>query len=115
MKGFKMNNGDVVISNGKIEMVDGNELLRQTVKSILQTNKGEWFLNETEGINFRAILKKMPDFDEIRSEVLDGLTQVDETFTLDRFNYEVTERNLAVSFAAHNSSRETVEGAVNYQ
>lgn len=115
MKGFKLENGDVVISNGRIEMTDGNGLLRQTVESVLQTNKGEWFLNEDEGINFRAILRKMPDFDEIRSEVLDGLTQVDETFVIDTFDYSVTDRNLAIAFTARNGQNETVSGAVDYQ
>ena len=59
MKGFKIDkNGDVVIEKNQIQMVENNELLRQTVQCILNTNKGEWPLNEDEGINFYNILGK---------------------------------------------------------
>lgn len=59
MKGFQLDsNGDIVISGGHIQMVDGDELLRQTVQSVLGTNKGEWVLNTDEGIDFKNILGK---------------------------------------------------------
>ena len=59
MKGFKLNeNGDVVIENGVIQMAHGTELTKQTIKSVLGTQKGEWFLNWEEGINHNAILGK---------------------------------------------------------
>ena len=59
MKGFKLNeNGDVVIANDEIELISDDELTQQTIKTVLNTNKGEWFANKDEGINFRAILGK---------------------------------------------------------
>lgn len=59
MKGFKLtSNGDVEILNNQIQMIEGNELLRQTVECVLGTNKGEWVLNPNEGITFRNILGK---------------------------------------------------------
>jgi phage baseplate assembly protein W len=59
LKGFKLNSkGDVEIKNNQIETVEGNELLRQTVQSVLGTNKGEWIFNPDEGINFKNILGK---------------------------------------------------------
>ncbi len=109
MNGFRVRNGDIVIESGDIEMVTGSELTRQTVESILNTNKGEWFLDIDEGINFDNILGK-PKSDEIkRNEVLDGLTQVDETFRLDTFATETKDRNQTITFTAHNEDGETVE------
>lgn len=58
MQGFKLNNGDVVIENGEIQMTSGADLLRQTVETVLNTNKGEWWLNTDEGITFSNILGK---------------------------------------------------------
>ena len=58
MKGFELSNGDVVIENGEIQMVSGAELTRQTVETVLGTNKGEWFFNADEGITFSNILGK---------------------------------------------------------
>jgi hypothetical protein len=59
VKGFKLDSsGDIAINKGIIEMVEGNELLAQTTKAVLQTNKGEWFFNLNEGITFANILGK---------------------------------------------------------
>ena len=59
MKGFALNEqGDLLIENGVIQMVHGAELTMQTIKSVLGTQKGEWFLNWEEGINHREILGK---------------------------------------------------------
>lgn len=58
MTGFQLKNGDVVIENNEIQMVSDAELIRQTVETVLNTNKGEWFFDEDEGINFDNILGK---------------------------------------------------------
>lgn len=59
MKGFALDEkGDLIIENNEIVMVNGNDLLKQNVKSVLSTNKGEWSLNVEEGINFNNILGK---------------------------------------------------------
>lgn len=69
IKGFKLtNNGDISVSNNQIDMVEGNELLRQKVRQVLGTNKGEWFADVDEGINFRNILgKHKPQFESNNS------------------------------------------------
>lgn len=56
MIGLKVRNGDLVITNNEIELVEGNELKRQTIQSVLSTNKGEWFFDAEEGIDFQSIL-----------------------------------------------------------
>lgn len=59
MKGFALDaNGDLLIKKNDIQMIEGAELTRQTVKTVLSTNKGEWSLNIDEGINFKDILGK---------------------------------------------------------
>lgn len=117
MKGFKLDeNGDIVIENGKIVMVDGNELLSQTVTTTLSTNKKEWFLNEDEGIDFDNILTKKPDFDLIRAEIEDGLSQVDSSLTLETFNYDFDKerRKLVLNFTARNKDGVIISGTRAY-
>lgn len=59
MQGFMLDEkGDLVIESGNIQMVHGEELTKQTIKSVLGTKKGEWFLNWEEGINYDNILGK---------------------------------------------------------
>ena len=59
MQGLMLDeHGDVVIQNGVVQMVHGSEVTRQTIKTVLGTQKGEWFLNWDEGINHDNILGK---------------------------------------------------------
>lgn len=81
MKGFALNEqGDVIIQNGEIQMVYGANLTAQTVRSVLSTQKGEWFLDSNEGINLNNILGK-------KAVVLDD--------TVNRNQYIVSKENNA--------------------
>jgi len=44
--------------SGKIEMISDTELTAQKVRTVLNTNKGEWFGNLDEGIDLWKILGK---------------------------------------------------------
>lgn len=115
MRGFLLDkNGDVVIEKGDISMIDGNELLRQSVQFVIATNKGEWFLNEDEGINYHAILKKNPELDSVRDEIAAALLQIDETFVLQDFSMDIEGRNLKVKFSATNDNGDEIGGEAEY-
>lgn len=110
MTGFKLSSdGDVVIQNGDIVMIQGNDLLTQTVECVQQTNKDEWEYDSDEGINFSAFLRKNPEDEEIRDNVLSALLQVDETFTIKSINITRQGRSLYVHFIASNKDNQTVE------
>ena len=110
MNDFKLDEkGDIKIENNDISLVSGNDLIVQKIKQILGTNKGEWFANEDEGINIRAILAKNPNEDEIIDNVLDGLQQVDETFHITEYTFNVIDRKLYLNFKAETSSGEEVD------
>lgn len=113
MKGFDMDNtGDVLLVNNKIPMVSGPSLLQQKVQNVLSTNKGEWFLNTDEGIDFDNLLGKGVTEDLVRYEIEQGLLQVDSTFTITEFSCEIDGRNrkCRTQFKAQTSSGEEVEG-----
>lgn len=113
MKSFALDEkGDLLISDGQIQMVFAENLIRQKVKTILSTNKNEWFLNVDEGINFRNILGKHIDRESIiENEVAQGLLQIDETFTITSFkcDFDDVHRNATITFSATYSSGE-IEG-----
>lgn len=112
MKGFALdNNGDVLIRHNHIEMVYGNELIRQTVRKVLQTNKNEWFLNLDEGITFSNILGKNVIEEIIKNEIEEGLSQVDDSFFIESFtcSFDSKARKLSVSFVAKNENGDTIE------
>lgn len=112
MNGFCLDeNGDVVIKKD-IVMVSGEALVAQNVKSVLKTNKKEWFLNNEEGIDFKSILVKNPDFERIRDEVQSGLKQIDKSFLITEYESELKGRVLAIKFKARNQKGETLEEVV---
>ena len=118
MKGFALdNNGDVIIEKNKIKMIDGVDLINQTVKTVLGTNKTEWFLNVDEGIDFNNLLGKKKDENIIRNEIIQGLQQVDSSFVLEMFtcDFDSKNRKLTISFTAKNSSDDVVSGSNEYQ
>lgn len=110
MYGFAIDeNGDAIIENNDIKLVSDKELIRQTVKQVLSTNLGEWWLNENEGIAFNAILKKNPQYDQIEDTVKSGLLQIDKTFELTSFVCTPTNRTLKIEFTARNESGEEID------
>ena len=116
IKGFKVDeNGDVVIKNNKIERATGKELLVQTIKQVLGTNKGEWFNNPEEGITFQNVLGKNKTEDMIKYEVQQGLQQVDETFVLLSFKLvHLSDRKYEVQAKAQNSTGAEVSVTTTY-
>lgn len=104
--------GDIVISKNDIAFVSGKELTAQKVRLILSTNKNEWFLNPNEGINFGVILTKSPNRDEIIDTVRDGLRQIDSTFEITEYTFEIIKRHLILTFKAKNDSGEEINLAV---
>lgn len=103
MKTFKLDQfGDVVISNEQIQLVEGVELIAQTVKQVLNTNLGEWFSDKDEGIDFHVILTKNPNYDLIQDTINTAVKKVADTLGeelgTDNFTFEVDGRNLTIAF-----------------
>lgn len=104
------NNGDAIITAGKLKMTSGTDFIAQTVRQVLRTNLGEWWLNKEEGIDFSCILCKKPNYEQIEDNVRRGLMQVDETLELTSFECNLDKnRMLIITFTAKNSKNETIE------
>lgn len=54
---FKMIDGDTVV-NEDLELVGGQEELRQNIENRLSVNRNEWFLNLKLGLDYAAISGK---------------------------------------------------------
>ena len=94
--------GDILIENNKIQMVDGKELTRQKVQEVISTDKGEWYFNREQGIEFDNVLGKGITEEMVRNEIIDGLHQVDPNLNLSSFSMELKGRDAYVKFSALN-------------
>lgn len=84
MKGIKLINGDISITNNEIDIVEDRELTAQTISSVLSTNKGEWLFDKEEGINFDNVLGKQevrPTSSAISSFYQKELSNVKEEYS----------------------------------
>lgn len=103
MKTFKLDQyGDVMITDNQIELVEGMELIAQTLKQVLNTNLGEWLGDEDEGIDFSVILTKNPNYDLVQDTINTAVQKVAESLEIeletDNFTYDVSGRNLNIAF-----------------
>jgi hypothetical protein len=103
MKGFLVDErGDIVIVNGSIALVENIDLKAQTLRTVMGTNKGEWFLNDEEGIDFSYMLGKGITEDMQLAQCKDACNQVDESLTVVDFRrtLDKTTRKAEIYFKA---------------
>ena len=95
-------NGDLFMDQGQLQEVSGVEEIRQRFRQLLRTNKGEWFLNPEEGLDYLAFWTKTPDEEAIRMTIEEVAAQVEEIERLEgvRIDFDERERTLTISFVA---------------
>lgn len=110
----KLINGDWVIENGELIMVDGTEELAQCCAGVLNVNKKEWFLNPELGIPFLALTGKGVTKETIDRIIRQGLRQESRIQTVDSIAVTMDSKNrtCAVSFTATATSGETISEEV---
>lgn len=103
---------DLIIENGDMSLVEGDDAIAQDLQQTLQTWFGEWFLDIFFGIPYRQrILVKNPNIDDIQALILNaaqsvpGIAQI-----LDfSFNYDPKARTLDVTVIAQTSTGQTIQ------
>lgn len=107
MKAFAFDkNNDVIISDRQIQMVEGDEQLSQEYQITLSTNKGEWFLNEEEGVNMESLHGKHVNKDEARQDIIEASVDLSEEITIEEinFNQNTSTRRSDITIRARKSS-----------
>lgn len=103
---------DLVIQDGDLVLIDGDEQIRQAILQNLQTFAGEWFLNTSIGIPyFQNIFVKNPNLDLIQlifQNVIMGTPGVAQlnNFT---FDYDNATRSLSISFIGVTSNGQVIK------
>lgn len=114
MKDFALVNGDLSIYNNDVEMVNGDDLVRQKSEMLIGTNKGEWFLDKMQGIDFKVILGKNVRMETVKEEILQALKTIDDTFYIEKFDCSTIDRKLVVKFIAINETGEAVKAEYSF-
>jgi len=73
----KLQNGDLVIENNDIAMIDNDEELIQSIKMLLSIRKGESSLDPEVGLSYNNVLGKSANQEEARDDIIEALSQDD--------------------------------------
>ncbi|KHD86379.1 hypothetical protein NG54_03445 [Heyndrickxia ginsengihumi] len=110
----KILDGDIVIENGDVVMVEDDEELAQSLRIVLGTRKGEFALEPDHGLTFDNILGKQANEFEARDDIIEALSQDDRvsavtgiTFADDRTKRR---RSISISVQKEDGTEIDVEG-----
>lgn len=114
MRTLAMNDDDIYFSKGELAMVEGIDEVDQTVKVLMKINKGEWFINTEEGLDYELLYDKMVSDDRKRAEIYNRLMSEGRISSVEsiEFTRNRRTRTLQIDFRAVTTEGETVEGEV---
>ena len=85
-----------------LSLVSDENEENQSLRAILSTNKGEWFLNSDIGIDYTLLQVKNPDLDLIKQEIYSAIMQEGRVSSVDSLevSFDSSKRKLSISFSA---------------
>ncbi len=118
MKSFYINpeTNDIELDgSNEIKMVEGDEELIQSVRLIITTNLGEWFLNPEHGFDRFAVLGKQIERDVVIDSLYQAILQEERVSRVENVTMEIDKENrkLNISFAFFKQNGDLAEGSVN--
>jgi len=96
MKSFYLNpeTNDIELDgSNEIKMVDGDDELVQSVRLIITTNLGEWFLNPEYGFDRFAVLGKGVEHDIIVDSLYQAILQEKRVQRVENVTIDVDNKN----------------------
>ncbi|MFB7260361.1 MULTISPECIES: contractile injection system sheath initiator [Bacillati] len=111
MKTLKLVDGDLVFTDGELEMVEGDEELKQALEMILKIRLGEFFLEENVGLDRTHLLTKQFDEELAHYDIVEALMQEEriEEISEITFSLDKTKRLLTVSVTVKKIDGTTIE------
>lgn len=89
MKAFKIDaSGDFIIEKGSFVMVEGDDELIQQIRMSYLTRKGEWFLDEDEGLEREPLFAKFFDQDEAKDAIIESTIGTSESLEYENITFD---------------------------
>lgn len=110
-----VHNGDVVITGGKTQLVDGEKEIIQRLENRLKTRKGELFTDTTYGIDYSYIVSidsKEPTQELKELGVRECLLADEAVESVNIINVTKNDRETSIEFTARLTTGEIVTGGV---
>lgn len=88
MKTLELVNGDLILKDGELAMVEGDEELAQSVEMILKTSLGEFELDEFLGVDRENLLGKNLDEEEAQYDIIEAIAQEERIATVEDIEFQ---------------------------
>jgi phage baseplate assembly protein W len=114
MKSLKIEGGDIVIENGELVVIDGEEEEAQCIERVLTTNQGEWFLNLLHGLDYTHIFAKPFDEDRARLSIIEAIHQDPRVESVEEveFQFDRAKRHMTVYVQVKMRGGNTIEEVI---
>jgi phage baseplate assembly protein W len=110
MKTILLNSeGDFVFEQGSFLMVENDLDLAQSVSFILQTAKGEWFLNPDLGLDRDALLAKNFNESLARDSIIEALSYESRIMAVEEIKFTKLGRSLFVDLVVRKQDETTLQ------
>jgi hypothetical protein len=96
MRAPKIIDGDLVFENGDVVMVERDEELAQSLQTIFQTRKEEWFLNSEHGLDRTPFLTKKFDETLASDAIAEATAQEERIQRIENITFKREGRSLMV-------------------
>ena len=116
MKSLAVRNGDLYFDGNELAMVADQEEMNQSTELGLKMNKGEWFLDLDEGVDYQLIFDKMVSEDRKREEIYNRLISDSRIRSVEEihFDFNKSTRILKITFKATSNQDQPMEGEVKF-
>lgn len=105
--------GDLTFDSQKnLTYVSDKDEQVQSVRLLLSTNKGEWFLNTIYGLAYKYLQVKNPRLNIIRAEILKTLSQEERITSVNSLTvvFDSSSRELTINFNLTMNDGNTIQG-----
>lgn len=106
----KIANGDLVIENNDFVMAEDDEELIQSVQMVVQTSKGEFFLEPDHGLTRDNVLGKEANQDDAHDDIVEVISQEERIASVDEivFNDDRKSRVRSISLTLQKETGEAI-------
>lgn len=110
MRTLEVKDGDLVISSGELNMVEGDLEIAQSVRMTMETAQGEWFLNPDFGMDREPLENKIFNEEAVRASIVEAATDDERIESVNDlvFAQDKSNRMLHVSLELQKTDGEAV-------
>lgn len=114
LRSFKIENDDIVIQNGKLQMIEKDPEVCQCVERAITTRLEEFFLNAEHGMDYTEYEQKAPNIELLKFAVIEAAMQEKRLKNIDiiTVDFNKAKRTARLDFIGTLISDEQIQGSV---